>query len=202
MAKKITRRSLLSVTAQVAGASALGFNLSLGSARAAEFTFKMGTDVPDSHPLNVYLSQALDAIKKESDGRVDIALYSNNQLGGDPAMFSQLRAGALEFFLLSGVNVLSSLIPKSSIYGLGFVWKDEETIFRAIDGKLGDQLRKQIKDARLGVMDKIWSVGFRQVTNSRNPINNVDDLKGLKIRVPVSALWTSLFQTLGAAPTS
>src|SRR5678815_4445077 len=46
------------------------------------------------------------------------------------------------------------------------------------------------------------SSGFRQITNSLRPINTPDDLKGLKIRVPVSPLWTSLFQHLGAAPAS
>lgn len=197
-----TRRQILQTTAGLAGASALGLGFSIGQARAAEFTFKVGTDVPESHPLNVSLQQASDAIKKETGGRVQLDLYANNQLGGDPAMFSQLRSGALEVFLLSGVNVLSSLIPNSAIYGIGFAWPDSETVFKALDGKLGDALRKQIRAARLEVMDKIWNNGFRQITSSAHPVKAASDLSGFKIRVPVSALWVSCFQSLGASPTS
>ena len=50
-------------------------------------------------------------------------------------------------------------------------------------------------------MEKIWDNGFRQVTTSTKPVTQPGDLQGLKIRVPVSALWTSLFRSLGAAPT-
>src|SRR6202023_101996 len=50
-------------------------------------------------------------------------------------------------------------------------------------------------------MDKIWDNGFRQITTSTKPIVTPADLQGMKIRVPVSALWTSLFKSLGASPT-
>lgn len=201
MTADVNRRRFLGVTTGAAGAGALGFRFSIGTARAAEFTFKVGTDVPEAHPLNVYLHQASDAIKKETGGRVQLDIYANNQLGGDPAMFSQLRNGALECFLLSGVNVLSSLIPTSAVYGIGFAWNDSETVFKALDGKLGEALRKQIRAAGLEVMDKIWNNGFRQITSSGHPIQAVSDLSGFKIRVPVSALWVSCFQALGASPT-
>jgi TRAP-type C4-dicarboxylate transport system substrate-binding protein len=51
-------------------------------------------------------------------------------------------------------------------------------------------------------MDKIWDNGFRQTTTSTKPINGPEDLRGLKIRVPVSPMWTSLFKAFDAAPTS
>jgi tripartite ATP-independent transporter DctP family solute receptor len=63
-------------------------------------------------------------------------------------------------------------------------------------------LRAQFPKAGLMALDTVWSSGFRQVTNSVRPINTPDDLKGLKMRVPVSPLWTSLFKHLGASPAS
>ena len=51
-------------------------------------------------------------------------------------------------------------------------------------------------------MDKIWDNGFRQITSSSKPINDPDDFKGFKIRVPVSPLWTSMFKAFDAAPAS
>jgi TRAP-type transport system periplasmic protein len=47
-----------------------------------------------------------------------------------------------------------------------------------------------------------WDDGFRNITTSTKPIQTPDDLKNLKIRVPVGALWTSMFKAFGAAPAS
>jgi tripartite ATP-independent transporter DctP family solute receptor len=193
----LTRRKALA-----AGAATLGAATPLRFARAAEFTFKWGTNVPESHPLNLHAREAIAQLTNETSGRVELQLFANNTLGGDSYMFTQLRTGALECFSLSGVNVLSTLIPGASIWGVGFAWKDYPTLWSALDGKLGDSLRAQIRKAGLEVLDKVWDNGFREVTTSTRPIHTPDDFKGLKIRVPVSALWTSLFQSLGASPTS
>jgi tripartite ATP-independent transporter DctP family solute receptor len=195
--QSISRRSfaILGASATIATAVPLRY------ARAAEFTFKLGTNVPDTHPLNVYARKAADEIKQATDGRFELQVFASNQLGGDTDMFSQLRSGALEFFALSGVNILSMLIPSSAIYGVGFAWKDYPTLWNALDGKFGEHLRGQINKSGLDVMEKIWDNGFRQITNSVRPIVTPADLHGLKMRVPVSALWTSLFEALGASPT-
>ena len=99
------------------------------------------------------------------------------------------------------MNVLSTLIPTASIWGVGFAWKDYETLWRALDGKLGASLRAQITKAGLIPLEKIWDNGFRQITTSTRPIGKPEGLKGMKIRVPINALWTSLFESLGASPT-
>ncbi|MFE1599547.1 TRAP transporter substrate-binding protein [Methylobacterium sp. ID0610] len=194
----ISRRALIAGTI---GAGLVGSAVPLRYARAAEYVFKLGTDVPEAHPINVHARKAADAIKEQTNGRVELQIFSNNQLGGQSDMLSQLRSGALECFALSGVNVLSTLIPTSSIYGLGFAFPNYEAVWRGMDGPLGQHLRGQIEKAGFVVMERIWDNGFRQITNSVRPIREPKDLQGLKIRVPVSALWTSLFKSLGAAPT-
>jgi tripartite ATP-independent transporter DctP family solute receptor len=184
-----------------AGLAAISAAVPLRKANAAQFSFKWGTNVPETHPLNVYARKAAEEIAQVTDGRFELRIFANNQLGGDTDMFSQLRSGALECFTLSGVNVLSTLIPSAAIWGVGFAWRDYPTLWNALDGKLGAHLRAQINKAGIVVMDKIWDNGFRQVTTSVRPIVTPADFQGLKIRVPVSALWTSLFKSLGAAPT-
>jgi tripartite ATP-independent transporter DctP family solute receptor len=188
--------------AGLGAAATIGAALPLRYAHAAEFTFKWGTNVPDTHPLNVHARRAIAELLDATNGKVEVKLFSNNQLGGDADMFQQLRSGALECFTLSGVNVLSTLIPSASIYGIGFAFKDYPTLWNALDGKLGEHLRAQIVKSGFIVMDKIWDNGFRQITTSTKPITTPADLQNMKIRVPVSALWTSLFKSLGAAPTS
>jgi tripartite ATP-independent transporter DctP family solute receptor len=132
---------------------------------------------------------------------VDIQIFPNNQLGSDTDMLSQLRSGALECFTLSGL-ILSTLVPATSITGIGFAFADYDTVWKALDGELGAYVRAQISKAGIVAMDKIWDNGFRQITSSSKPINAAGDLKGFKIRVPVSPLWTSMFKALEAAPAS
>ena len=198
MIQAFNRRRLGLMGATAAGLTA---GLPLRHAGAAEFTFKVGTNVPASHPLNTHLLVAAQRVREATDGRLELQLFPNNQLGGDTDMFSQLRSGALECFLNSGVNTLSTLIPAASISGVGFAFKDYTTVWNALDGRLGAHLRAQIERGGLVVLDRIWDNGFRLMTNSARPINHPDDLRGLKMRVPVSQMWLSLFRALGAAPT-
>jgi tripartite ATP-independent transporter DctP family solute receptor len=166
----------------------------------AAFTFRWGTNVPRSHPLNVHAQRAADAIREQTEGALDLQLFPNNELGGDTRMFAQVRSGELECFSLSGVNVLSNLVPVAAIYGVGFAFPNYDAVWKALDGKLGLYLRTEIEKAGLIAMEKIWDNGFRQVTTSTKPVVVPSDLRGLRLRVPISALWTSLFQSLGADP--
>ena len=60
------------------------------------------------------------------------------------------------------------------------------------------RVRREINGKGLFVMDRIWDSGFRQVTTSNRAIAGPDDFRDLKIRVPVSPLWTSMFKALGS----
>ena len=79
-----------------AGLAAIGAAFPLRYAKAAEFSFKWGTNVPETHPLNVYGRKAAEEVSQATDGRFELRVFPNNQLGGDTDMFSQLRTGALE----------------------------------------------------------------------------------------------------------
>ena len=193
---RLDRRRLLAASAALAAPGLL-----TRPAHAAEFTYKYANNLPDTHPMNVRAKEAAARIREETGGKVEIQIFPNNQLGSDTDMLSQVRSGAIEFFTLSGL-ILSTLVPAASINGVGFSFPDYDAVWRAMDGPLGGFIRAQIGKSGLVVMDKIWDNGFRQITTSTKPIASPEDLRGFKIRVPVSPLWTSLFQAFGAAPTS
>ncbi|TPQ28195.1 ABC transporter substrate-binding protein [Bradyrhizobium guangdongense] len=195
-----SRRQLLKASAATAVLGGLGAP-HVARAQSAEFTYKYANNLPDTHPLNVRAKEMAAAIKSETNGKFDLQIFPNNQLGSDTDMLSQIRSGGVEFFTLSGL-ILATLVPAASINGIGFAFPDYDTVWKAMDGDLGAYVRGEIKKAGLEVMDKIWDNGFRQTTSSSKPINGPDDLKGFKIRVPVSPLWTSMFKAFDAAPAS
>jgi TRAP-type transport system periplasmic protein len=197
---KFSRRALLKASARSAVVAGIGVPF-VARAQTAEFTYKYANNLPDSHPMNARAKEMAAAIQSETNGRVELQIFPNNQLGSDTDMLSQIRSGGIEFFTLSGL-ILATLVPACSINGIGFAFPDYDTVWKAMDGDLGSYIRGEIKKAGLAVMDKIWDNGFRQTTSSTKPINGPDDFKGFKIRVPVSPLWTSMFKAFDAAPTS
>lgn len=196
----VTRRTLLkaSAAATLAGGVTMPF---VARAQQAEFTYKYANNLPDTHPMNVRAREMAAAIKAETNGRFDLQVFPSSQLGSDTDVLSQIRSGGVEFFTLSGL-ILATLVPAASINGIGFAFPDYDTVWKAMDGDLGAYVRGEITKANLVVMDKIWDNGFRQTTSSTRPITSPDDLKGFKIRVPVSPLWTSMYKAFDAAPAS
>lgn len=194
-----SRRTFISAVASAAVLPSITF-LSR-PAHAAEFTYKIGNDLPATHPLHLRMVEAASKIREETNGRFELQVFGNNQLGGDTDMLAQLRSGALEMTSMPDV-VLATLNPIASITGVGFAFTKYDDVWRAMDGELGSYIRSKINKSGLLVMDKIWDNGFRQITNNIKPIQTPDDLRNLKIRTPVSPLWMSMFKGIGAAPTA
>ncbi len=192
----ITRRGLL------AAASALPLvAIRTRPARAAEFTYKLGTNQAAAHPLSARTIAAAARIKEATNGRLEINVFPASQLGADTDVLSQIRAGGVEFFTLSPL-ILSTLVPLSAINGVGFAFKDGDQALGAMNGALGALVRADIAKRGLMAFPRIFDSGFRQVTTSVHPVKDPGDFAGLKIRVPPAALWTSMFKGFGSSPTT
>jgi len=171
-------------------------------AHAAEYSWKFAHTAPLTFPFHIRLAEAATQIGKESNGRMELQIFPDAQLGGDNDLLSQARQGAIEFCQPTG-QILASILPVTAISALGFAWSDYSKVWPAMDGELGAYIRAQIAaKAGLVAMDQMWDLGFRQITTSTKPIKTASDLVGLKIRVPVAPSLVTLFQTLKAAPLS
>ncbi|AKZ62305.1 ABC transporter substrate-binding protein [Herbaspirillum hiltneri N3] len=194
---KMTRRTALKATASAVGLLAAGANVV--RAQTTVFNYKVATNVPVTHPIYVRLNEATEKIKAETNGKVDIRVFPNGQLGSDTDLLSQVRSGSLEFLTLPGV-VLANLVPMASLNSVGFAFRDYPSVWKAMDGDLGQYIRNHIEKTNLHVFDKVWDNGFRHITSNK-PIGAPEDLVSMKIRVPVSPLLLSIFKSLKAAPT-
>jgi tripartite ATP-independent transporter DctP family solute receptor len=196
---RLSRRRLLGSSVSIAaGLITAPF---VARAQQAQWSYKYANNLPETHPMNIRAREMAAAIKEQTGGRFDLQIFPSSQLGSDTDTLSQIRSGGVEFFTLSGL-ILSTLVPAASINGMGFAFPDYDSVWKAMDGELGAYVRAQIAKANLIAMDKIWDNGFRQTTTSTKPITTPDDFRGMKLRVPVSPLWTSMFKALDAAPAS
>ncbi|WLA87139.1 MULTISPECIES: TRAP transporter substrate-binding protein [Bradyrhizobium] len=195
---RMTRRRVLGTGSAAVAATMFGKPV----LAAAEFDLKLGVNTPETHPLTMRLTEAAKAVGAQSSGRVNITVFANSQLGGDPEMLSQVRAGGIELLAAPSMT-LSTLVPLSGLPSIGFAFQSYDQVWAAMDGGVGDLVGEAITKTGVVPLKKVWDNGFRQITSSSSrQLNSVDDLKGFKIRVPVTALLTSLFSGLGALPSS
>ncbi len=184
-----------------ASAAVTAASFAIGRPARAATVFRLASNLPSGHPLLVRTQEAAARIKVATNGDFDIRFFPDSQLGGDLEVLSQLRSGAIQFYPLAEAQ-LSTLVPVASLNGVGFAFNSIDEVWRALDGDVGDVIRKGVADAGLFVFDKMFDNGFRQITTSATPIRVPADLKGLSIRVPPSPLSTSLFKAFGATPQS
>ena len=194
---KMTRRNFIAVSSAV---PLVGMPF-ISRALAADFVLKVAHPLAANHPTHIRLQEAADQIAKDSGGKIELKLFPNNQLGGEVDLLNQVRSGAVEVYVVGGL-VVSSVVPMAALDGTGFVFKDYSRVWDAVDGKLGAHIRQALMQANLYATAKPWDLGFREITSSVKPIKTVDDVAGMKIRIPGAAAYANLFKALGAAPTS
>ena len=187
------------------GATAIGSMAALWQspsiAQGAKVSLKVGGQFADSHPSSKAMEAACAEIRQQSDGRIDIQFFPNAQLGSDAAMLTQVRSGVLDMMTASGIS-MQVVSPVAGISGMAFAFSDYAHVWQAMDGDLGTNIRAGLDKVGIYAFPKILDSGYRNITTSNHPINSVDDLKGMKMRVPPSPVWVSLFTALGSSPTS
>ena len=169
-------------------------------AKAAQFNYKYAHNLPLEHPVHVRSIQMWKDVERETKGRLVVETFGNSVLGGDVALLSQLRSGAIQF-LNYNAGFLATLTPAASLENVAFAFKDEKVAFAAMDGAVGQYRNKELLSKGIFAFPAVWGFGFRQMTSGTRPIRSAADLVGFKMRVPTIKIWIDLFRTLGASPT-
>src|SRR5260370_23731958 len=102
-----------------------------------------------------------EATLRETDGEFRLEVFPESRLGPDPQMFADLRQGALEFYL-SGA-LLGGVAPTSALPLLPFAFRDSAAVFAALDGALGDIIRRALAAAGLQAFPRPSQNGFPHI---------------------------------------
>ncbi|ETD68029.1 ABC transporter substrate-binding protein [Pelistega indica] len=166
------------------------------SSASANVIGRLGTSLPDTHPLTLGAKKFSDLVKEKTKGEVVINVYSNGILGNDVAMTSMVQAGTLDFTTPSTAT-LASLEDDFTIVNLPFIFKDRVAAFSALDSAFGKSLLAKLDEHKLHGL-AFFDHGFRQVTNSVRPIKTIEDMKGIKLRVMENKMFVEFFNSIGA----
>lgn len=139
-------------------------------------------------------------LEEESDGRITIELFPNEELGSDNEMVESVQVGALDF-QLSSSGVLAEIMPEFSATDLPFMFEDADEAHAALDGPYGDILKEKTREEGIEMLNT-FSIGFSQITSNKQAINEPDDLKGASIRSPDEPVPIATFEALGSQVTT
>lgn len=164
-----------------------------------EHTFKFGLNGPEGHPAVPGMKKFAELVAAKSGGKMKVNLFLNNTLGSDQAVVSAMKGGTVEMAVMNS-GILASEAKELAIFDFPFLFANEKESDAIVDGPVGKKMHALLEAKGL-VGLSYWELGFRQITNSRRPLNKVDDIEGLKLRVipnPINVAWV---KALGANPT-
>ncbi|WP_312814058.1 DctP family TRAP transporter solute-binding subunit [Sedimentibacter sp.] len=141
-----------------------------------------------------------DLVKQRTDGKIEIKVYPNEQLsGGNQGKgVEMLMSGSTDLTFHSNI-IYSIMDERFGVISLPFLFDSLDDVDASLAGAGGEEINKILLEK--GVMGLGFGEnGYRQITTNTGPIETLDDLKGLKIRIPGMKMYTSLFRALGADP--
>ena len=162
-------------------------------------TYKLGHVGPPTHPYQLGAVKFAELVKDGTKGQITIDVFPASQLGNERDLIEGMQLGTVDF-VLSSTGPMVSFDPKFGAPDLPFIFRDLNHAYTCLDGEVGQELFAGLK--KKGITGLSWfENGFRHVTNSKRPIEKVDDLNGLKIRTMENPIHIAFFRDLGVIPT-
>ncbi|MBO5556164.1 MAG: DctP family TRAP transporter solute-binding subunit [Oscillospiraceae bacterium] len=158
-----------------------------------------GTDTQIDTKVGQKFAELVD---EATGGAVKIDVFPNDQLAGGNAAkgMEMLADGSVDIAAYATVT-MGALDERLTIGITPWIFDDYTDARNTIDATGLDYYAKILAEQNMTLLGSFHN-GFRQLTNAKRPVLTVDDLKGLKIRTPGSAIYQNTFTALGASPST
>jgi tripartite ATP-independent transporter DctP family solute receptor len=167
-------------------------------AQFAERTIRMSNGVNQEHPVGNGVAKMAACTLEKSGGKMKIQGFWGGALGSDLQATQALRSGTQEM-VISSTSPLIGILPELGVFDLPFLFANEKEADAILDGDFGKYISDKLPAVGL-VSLAWWENGFRNLTNSKKPVNKVEDFPGLKVRVMQNTVFLDTFKTMGANP--
>ncbi|MGN6098721.1 MAG: TRAP transporter substrate-binding protein [Bosea sp. (in: a-proteobacteria)] len=150
-------------------------------------------------PEGIAMTAFAEEIKTKTNGRIEIRLHPGGALGGDREVLEGLQIGTVDLTVPS-TSVIANFVPEVQVFDIPFLFRDFDHAQAVLDGPIGQEILAKFKAKGLQGL-AFGGIGFRQLTNSKRPVNGPEDVKGLKIRTQENQIHLQVWRALGALPT-
>lgn len=180
--------------------TALVLLCSLGTtAQAAERVFKVGLGDALEADAGAYALKFKELVEKRTNGKVSIDIFPQCALGGEAEMLQNVRRGTLDMCVV-GIGNAVPLVPILGAYTFPYLLHNEEAVVKATTGDLFDYFNTRVtKEGGFRILGHAYT-NFRHITNSVREVKNLEDLAGLKLRMPNNKVFLATYRAWGANP--
>ncbi|MBZ5487695.1 DctP family TRAP transporter solute-binding subunit [Halomonas aquamarina] len=137
-----------------------------------------------------------EILDEQSDGAVSVEIFPNASLGDERTLLEGMQIGTVDMGVITNGPV-ANFVDEFSVFELPFLFPTAEAAYDVLDGEIGQEILGKLEGVNLKGL-AFAERGFRNITNSRNPINEPADLDGLRLRVIENEVYVDTFRTLGA----
>lgn len=160
--------------------------------------YRFAYDQPKTTGYGVAGDLFANKLKELSSGSMLIDQYPGAQLGQEPQVLQLVKAGDVEFCISSSANA-ATLSPQAGVMSLHYLFRSEDHLLKALsDPKVTEAVRSMVEDTVQGAHALgVLTLGLRSMY-SKKPIDKIEDMKGLKVRVQATATEDLMFPVYGA----
>jgi len=148
------------------------------------------------HPQGLGAKKFADLVEQKSGGKMKVKVYPGGTLGGEQQVASAMQGGTVEASMMAPAQLVG-MIKEFVILDFPFAFANERQADAVLDGPVGKKLMDKLPEKGLiglGYMEQ----GYRSITNSKRPVNKLEDIQGLKIRTILNPLYIDMLNALGA----
>jgi len=199
-ARALTRRSTLKGGLALGAGFTLGTFAIIGKASAAPISFRFGSDSPIGAPHTKSAVVMKELVEKGTEGRVEVTIFPDSQLGGGQAMANAVKSGTLDA-VVTAVSVLAPAVPEVDVYCLPLLYKDSDEVLRIASSPFGAKLTPKMNDAFGCEVVGYTTDGSTEMWGRKRAIRTPKDIVGLKMGVSTSRIQRDTMLAFGAIPT-
>ncbi|MCD8364078.1 MAG: C4-dicarboxylate TRAP transporter substrate-binding protein [Lachnospiraceae bacterium] len=159
---------------------------------------QIGFENSSSEPIGQALQKWKELVDEQGDGSLVLELYPDSQLGSKSELLDGMLLGETYVTLCDGSFYAEYGVPDFSVMYAPFLFDDWDQVWTLVESDWYADMCSQLADNGLTIVSSNWAYGARH-TLTTTPVNTVDDLEGLKIRVPSNTIQSLSFDVLGAA---
>lgn len=190
--------ALVMVLALLAGCGGKDAKSSDPKSEGPKYTFRLAETHPPDYPTTMGDKKFAELVLERSKGRIKIDVFPSAQLGEEKAVIEQVQLGAIEFTRVSS-SPLAEFNKQFGVYSLPYIFDNDDHVWRFLESEAGQKMLTNLdKSKMMGLA--YYSSGSRNFY-TKKPVINVEDLKGLKIRVQQNKVNMDLIAALGASAT-
>jgi tripartite ATP-independent transporter DctP family solute receptor len=187
-------KTVLKLKVSLAAAIAVAF-----AQQVAANEFRSAEIHPDDYPTTVAVKHMGETLKRLTNGKHSITVFSGGKLGNEKDSIEQTKIGAIA---MTRVNVapMNNICPSTMVPTMPFLFRSTAHMRAVLDGPIGEEILKSC-EAQGFIALAFYDSGSRSIYSVKKPVKSLADVKGMKIRVQQSDLWVSLLEAMGANAT-